>query len=140
MASRAKLPTPEAGTAAVTAFMATLDHPQMAGLTALRALILDVDPTIAEGIKWNAPSFRTADWFATFNLRAGTGIELILHFGAKAKDLGDVAIADPDGLLTWLARDRAMLRLADAAALDRHQAAISVILRQWVAALATASR
>ncbi|WP_293370726.1 DUF1801 domain-containing protein [Nevskia sp.] len=135
MANAAKLPPPEAGTAAVTAFMATLDHPQKAALAALRALILSVDPTIAEGIKWNAPSFRTADWFATFNLRAKTGIELILHFGAKAKGLGDVAIADPDGLLKWLAKDRAMLRIADAAALDRHQAAISAILRQWIAVL-----
>lgn len=135
MASAAKLPTPEAGTAEVDAFMATLDHPQHAVLLALRALILSTDPTIAEGIKWNAPSFRTADWFATINLRSKADVQLILHFGAKVKTLGDIAIADPAALLKWLGKDRALLSLADAAALNRHQAAIAAILRQWIAVL-----
>lgn len=136
MASAAKLPGPEAGKAEVADFMATLDHPQKAGLAALRALILSVDPMIAEGIKWNAPSFRTADWFATFNLRSKGEIQLILHFGAKVKNLGDIAIADPAGLLKWLGKDRAMLRLADGAAIDGQREAVTALLRQWIAVLA----
>lgn len=134
--TRRKLPTPEAGRAEVEACMRALDHPQKAELAALRALILSIDPTIAEGIKWNAPSFRTTDWFATFNLRSTGDVQLILHFGARVKDLGDLAIADPAGLLKWLGKDRAMLRLTDLAAITRQSDAIAALLRQWIAVLA----
>lgn len=116
--------------------MSALDHPQKAELAALRALILSIDPTIAEGIKWNAPSFRTTDWFATFDLRGKDGIRLILHFGARVKDLGDIAIADPAGLLKWLGKDRAMLSLTDLATITRQSGAIAALLRQWIAVLA----
>jgi len=135
MSSAAKLPPPEAGKAEVDAFMATLDHPQKAALAALRALILSADPGIAEGIKWNAPSFRTTDWFATFNLRSKGDIQLILHFGAKVKALGDIAIADPSGLLKWLGTDRAMMNLSDIAAIESQRDAVVALLRQWIAVL-----
>jgi hypothetical protein len=41
------------------------------------------------GTKWNAPSFRTTEFFATLNLRAKDGVDrvwLVLHLGAKVKD------------------------------------------------------
>ena len=135
MPNTPKLPTPAAGAADVAAFMAALEHPLTAEIAALRALILGIDPAIAEGIKWKAPSFRTTDWFATFNLRSTHELQVILHFGARVKDLGDIAIADPSGLLQWLARDRALLRLTDGAAIDRHRTAITALLRQWIAAM-----
>lgn len=131
-----KLPTADAGRAEVDACMATLEHPLKAELAALRQLILAADPTIAEGIKWNAPSFRTTDWFATVNLRSTADLQLILHFGARVKALGDLAIDDPAGLLTWLSRDRALLRLADRAAIDRQRPALTALLRAWIALLA----
>lgn len=56
-------------------------------LETVRRIILSVDSSIQEGVKWNSPSFRTADWFATVNLRGKGGEErvwLILHAGAKA--------------------------------------------------------
>ncbi|MDH5829038.1 hypothetical protein QFW80_00675 [Luteimonas sp. M1R5S18] len=62
--------TPADTRAAVDALMATLTHPHKASIEALRAAILAVDPSIAEGVKWNAPSFRTHEYFATFHLRA----------------------------------------------------------------------
>lgn len=133
---RKKPPTPDAGRAEVDACMATLEHLLKTELAALRLLILAADPTIAEGIKWNAPSFRTTDWFATFNLRSTADVQLILHVGARVKELGDLAIDDPAGLLKWLARDRALLRCADLAAIDRQRPAITALLRAWIAVLA----
>ncbi|HVH33578.1 MAG TPA: nuclear transport factor 2 family protein, partial [Tahibacter sp.] len=99
----------------VDAFLATLQHPARDLVVALRRLVLDADASIAEGIKWNAPSFRTRDWFATTHLRMKAGIGLILHFGAKKNAIADsgVAIPDPGGLLDWLARDRAMILFRD---------------------------
>ena len=65
----------------VEAFLAALDHPFKQEVLALRQIILGADPGIAEGIKWNAPSFRTSEWFATFQLRARDCVQVILHLG-----------------------------------------------------------
>lgn len=70
-------------TNAVDQFMAALDHPCKAEIEALRAALRAVDPAIAEGIKWNAPSWRTSEYFATTHLHAKTGFGLILHLGPR---------------------------------------------------------
>ena len=45
----------------VEGFLASLDHPFKQEILAIRQVILGADPAIAEGIKWNAPSFRTSE-------------------------------------------------------------------------------
>lgn len=121
--------------AAVDAFMARLDHPHRTAIERLRTLIPAVDPSIAEGIKWNAPSWRTGEYFATTHLRAKQGFAVILHLGAKMRDMpaSGVAIDDPQQLLTWLGKDRAWIGFADAADLAAKAHALQAILRQWIA-------
>jgi len=118
----------------VDAFLAALDHPRKPEILALRRIILGADPAIAEGIKWNAPSFRTAEWFATFHLRAKTGVQVILHFGAKVRDKADAraAIADPRSLLTWLGPDRASVTFADLAEVEAKGSAFAAVIREWI--------
>ena len=115
-------------------FMHKLDHPMKTELEALRALILGTDPTIAESIKWNAPSFRTTEYFATANLRSTDAVQLIMHFGAKVGDISTtgVAINDPNGLLTWLAKDRATVKFRDMTAIVTNGTALVDIVRQWI--------
>jgi hypothetical protein len=60
----------------VETFLASLDHPFKQEILALRQIFLGADPSIAEGIKWNAPSFRTSEYFATFHLRAKDGVQV----------------------------------------------------------------
>jgi hypothetical protein len=74
-------------TAAVNEYMRTFAHPFTAEVEILRRAILAADPSISEGVKWNAPSYRTTEYFATTNLRAKVGIGLVLHLGAKVRDL-----------------------------------------------------
>ncbi len=69
--------------AAVDAFMATLEHPHKDAIAALRDVVRGADPSIAEGVKWNVPSFRTHEYFATTHLRAKVGLGLILHLGER---------------------------------------------------------
>lgn len=124
---------PKATAGDVTALLATLEHPRLAEIQALRALILAADPSIAEGVKWNAPSFRTSEYFATFHLRARDGVQLILHRGAKKRaDAGDLAVADPTGLLTWLAPDRATVVFADLADVTARGPALQALIRSWI--------
>ncbi len=118
--------------ASVDTFLATLDHPFKPVIEALRATILAVDPAIHESIKWNAPSFATTEHFATMQLRAKDGVQLILHRGAKKRDDPSAAIADPTHLLEWLADDRASLELTSLADLTSKRPAFIALVRQWL--------
>ena len=139
------MPTPRAGKSSaakraappadVDAFVAALDHPHADAIRALRAIILGVDPRVAAEIKWNAPSFRTSEHFATFQLRAREGVQLILHFGARKRPElpSRAAIRDPGGLLEWLAPDRASVRFRDDADVKARRPAFEAVLRDWIA-------
>jgi len=115
--------------------MLTLDHPFKREIEAIRKLVLGADPKIAEGVKWNAPSFRTTEYFATTNLREKNGIGVILHLGAKVKELpsGGVLIEDPMKLLKWLAKDRAMIVFESSQDFEAKKAAFERIVRLWIA-------
>lgn len=136
--SSKQLAAPRAGALAsdpaVEAFMRDLEHPLKAQFQALRQLIRGVSPEVTEEIKWNVPSFRTSEHFATFNLRGKAGLRLILHTGAKvrASATTGVEIADPDGLLEWLAKDRAMVTIRDADDLQTRGPALQSLLRAWI--------
>ena len=121
-------------TQAVDAFMLQLEHPHKSSVELLRKVMLGVDAAVAEGIKWNAPSFRTREYFATTHLRSKAGIGLILHMGAKVRESADGAIAmdDPTRLLKWLGKDRAMVEFAGADELEGKKPALIAVLRQWI--------
>lgn len=129
------VPSSRADTAeAVDAFLATLAHPHLAAIHRLRRLITDAHASIAEGIKWNAPSFRTREYFATFHLRQPRGVALILHLGARRRDplLDGSKIEDPQALLRWLGPNRAMVAFADADQIQARAPAFQTLIRRWI--------
>ncbi|MEP7339419.1 MAG: DUF1801 domain-containing protein [Acidobacteriota bacterium] len=138
MASKASSSKPKTRSASapddVETFLAALEYPFKPEILAIRQIILSADPSIAEGIKWNAPSFRTSEYFATLNLRARDGVQVILHFGAKKRDdlTARAAIADPESLLEWLASDRALVKFRDLKELDAKRSAFANVIRQWI--------
>lgn len=118
---------------AVEAYLKTLEHPLKRDFEAARRIILGASPTIREGIKWNVPSFATSDYFATFNPRAKTSVELVFHFGAKAKGIqAKGKIPDPKGLLKWLADDRAMVSLGSGKVIAANKSAFEALVRAWI--------
>jgi len=133
-------PTPATGrkttttdtAAAVDQFMAKLEHPHKSAVAELRRIICAADPSIAEGVKWNAPSFRTTEYFATTHLRATDGIGMVLHLGAKVRERPAFQLEDPRGLLKWLAKDRALMNFAGVEDVKAHEPAIQAIVRQWI--------
>lgn len=118
----------------VESFLRTLKHPLKTEIEAVRRIILDASPKIDEGVKWNAPSFRTeSDWFATFNLRAEDSVQLIFHLGAKKRaDLKGFEIADPNGLMKWLGKDRALLTLGAGRDISANRKALEMIVCAWI--------
>ena len=119
-------------TPGVDGFMANLEHPNKPEIEALRQIIRGADSTIEEGVKWNAPSFRTTEFFATTNLRTKGGVGIIFHLGAKVRDIATLPIEDPKNLLTWLGKDRAITTFADMKDVRDQRAALEDIVRQWI--------
>lgn len=118
------------------AFLSRLDHSRKAEIQALRNVILGVDRRIEESIKWNAPSFAIGEHFATFKLRPGDVVQIVLHTGAKVKaPPAPVAIDDPMGMLKWAAKDRCVVTFADQADVRAKRSAFTTILEQWIAQL-----
>ncbi len=132
------MPSPQPPAAAVTAWINTLPPAQAAVVLPARAIIHEAVPTATESIKWAAASFATTEHFATFRV-SGRGnpppVQLILHLGARVRTTAQtgVDVPDPEGLLTWLAKDRAMLVLPDAAWVDARRGALRELLAAWAA-------
>ncbi|HTF87428.1 MAG TPA: DUF1801 domain-containing protein [Planctomycetota bacterium] len=133
-AVKPKADASEAGSS-VDAYMRELEHPLKREIELLRKLILGVSPKIREEVKWRAPSFRTSDFFATIHnpLRSMDSVMMILHRGARAKGLTiQGKIEDPDGLLKWLAKDRAIVTFANAKAIQGKRAALQAVIGEWI--------
>lgn len=109
-------------------------HPLAKEIDAARRIILGASPAISEGVKWNAPSFRTEkDWFATVNLRSKETLQLVFHLGAKARpDLKAFKLADPNGLMKWLGKDRALVTLGAGREIAENRKAFETIVRAWI--------
>jgi len=114
------------------ALLAALDHPLKADIEGVRKLILSTDPAISDGVKWNSLSFRKSDWFATVNLRSKDVVQLVFHTGAKVKDNPDFKIPDENGLLLWLAKDRALITLGAGKKLKTNAGALEAIVKAWI--------
>lgn len=132
MSHAGSTPARRSAPATVEAWLAALDHPFKAEILALRQVILGADPRITESVKWNAPSFRTAEYFATFHLRAHDGVRVILHLGAKPRDGAQLQIADPAGLLAWLGPDRASATFRSLDEVVAQRDAFEQIIRLWI--------
>jgi uncharacterized protein YdhG (YjbR/CyaY superfamily) len=109
-------------------------HPLAKEIVAVRRIILGASPAISEGVKWNAPSFRTEkDWFATVNLRSKESLQLVFHLGAKARpDLKAFKLGDPNGLMKWLGKDRALVTLGAGRDIPANKKAFEAIVRAWI--------
>ena len=119
--------------ATVQSFIAALDHPLKQEVVALRQVLLGADPKITEEIKWNAPSFRTSEHFATMHLRSKNSLQLILHLGARSKrTVPPDAIADPHKLLKWLGPDRASVSFTGREDLVQKSGPLVAIVREWI--------
>jgi hypothetical protein len=111
-----------------------LDHTRKAEVLALRELIREAVPGLTENIKWNAPNYGRGDADRiTMRLHPGNRVQLILHRGAKAGADDMFRFQDPDKLISWAAPDRGVITITDASDLVAKSAAISEVLRRWMA-------
>ncbi len=114
--------------------MLHLTHPFKSEIQAIRSAILGASATITEGIKWNTPSFRTSEYFATIHLREKNGIGVVLHLGAKVREVGPggIWVEDPVKLLKWLGKDRAMIVFKDMSDFQSKREAFEEVICRWI--------
>jgi hypothetical protein len=133
---RAARPSTRAADESVDAYLAALQHPHKKGVQALRKAILGVDARIREEVKWNAPSFRLEDHFATFRLHPGSIFQIVLHTGAKAKvNPKQFHLDDPQSLLKWAAKDRCVIAFESDADAMTKRAEVVRMVKDWIAQL-----
>lgn len=136
MATKKSPPRRRAAVAGVDDYMATLQHPHKAGVQALREMLLGIDAGVREEVKWNAPSFRLADHFATFRLHPAPAFQLVLHNGTKPKNPAkQFRLDDPAGLVKWAAKDRCYVTFASTADALAKRDAVRALVVSWIAQL-----
>jgi hypothetical protein len=118
-------------------FLRELKHRHKAEIEAIRAIILGADKRIQEAVKWNSLSYHVDEHFATFHLRAKTGVQVVFHRGAKVKEASAdrLPIDDPAGILTWITNDRATATFADVTDVAAKAKALKKIVKQWITLL-----
>ncbi len=115
------------GSPAVDAFLQGLEHPQRALIVAIRDDLRRAGPSLAERVKWNAPSTHLDGVdFSAFNLRAKGFVQLILLFP-------NGLVGEDAGILEGPWPDRRFVRFVDEADYRGKRAALGKIVRAWIA-------
>ena len=133
------MPKPQKPPADAATFFAACKHPLLAELLALRTIVQQSAPKLAEIIKWNAPSYHIAggDDCLTFNLSAKDRVRLVFHCGAKQKDTrGQGPLVEVDhAWLQWPADDRAVATFFDMAEVEAAKPSLIKLVRAWILAV-----
>jgi hypothetical protein len=111
----------------VDAYMDALEHPFKAEVQALREIIVQAHPKIAERIKWNSPSYYYGVDMAAFNLRAKGFVQLIFVFHKGQM------IHDHQGLLQGVWKDRREARFSSMEDILAKKSTLEQVIRDWVA-------
>ena len=122
-------------TQTVEQLLSLLDHPDSGLINEVRALVMQTEPTLVEGVKWNAPSYAlNGNDIITFNFRNYGAVSLIFHTGPKGKDTktGNRLFEDSSGLVEWVADKRFVVKVGDGRFLQTHAAAINKLVQTWV--------
>jgi hypothetical protein len=59
-------------------------------------------------------------------------VGLVLHLGAKVREIPGVPIQDPHGLLKWLAKDRAIITFTGLDDIQNRESSLKNIIVQWI--------
>lgn len=119
----------------VDRFLEGVDPESRDALQAVRRLVLAAHEGVTEHIKWNGPSFCCGgDNRITTGLERKGGIRVVLHRGAKPRPLSAFRFEDPNGLASWLAPDRGVVRFTTAADVERCADAFQDLAGRWISA------
>lgn len=122
---RKKKGSPVSRTDKVDEFLENLSHPLKAEVETVRSIIKGVDASVAEEVKWKAPSFNyKGEYLVTFNLRDTERIHLVFH-NPKIPEVKST-------LLEGDYKDRRMMYFADMDDIKAKKADLEKIVKQLI--------
>jgi len=118
----------------VTQFLDALNHPFRAEIEALRHIILSIDKSITENIKWNGPNYcYKNDDRITTSIQPPKQLRRVLHCGAKVKTAPKEKLIKNDyGILEWKGNDRAIATFKSMQDVERMKENLIMILVEWI--------
>lgn len=113
----------------------TPDARQM--IDALRMIVRSGLPHAVETIKWNAPSFAVdGEDRITLGLGRKGEARLVLHRGAKKRELIDLTAIDHASVASWPTPDRGVVTFCDLEAIHAREAELTSLCSRWATAAA----
>lgn len=117
----------------VWALVEALSHPLQDQIFLSGTWILEAQPGIEAGVKWNSLSFRTTEWFATLNKNAKDRVEYVFHFGAKARESNDLKDFPARTFkIAWKSTDRCIVTLPNIRETAGLEDEFKDFVRQWI--------
>jgi hypothetical protein len=114
-------------------FRAGLDATTLQIVDRLRQIIRAAHRDLSERIKWNAPSFALGDTdLITLGLERRGGVRVVLHRGAKPKDVAGFEFSDPAGLATWPAPDRGVIVFHGVEDVEARREGLEDLFARWL--------
>lgn len=117
-------------------FLADQPSEKLVQISALRQIIMKVEPNLEESLKWNAPNYtyRGEDRI-TFNLMNKQNIvKLILHMGATKKEhkSGEPILKDDEGIVEWNSDIRGTISFVDMDDINLSEERLRKVIRSWL--------
>lgn len=120
----------------VDEFLQDLSDDRKQQINALRRIILNTNPNLAEHIKWNSPSYAlNGEDRLTFNMHYPDKTMLLLHMGATRKEdkKGVPVMKDESGLITWNSDIRGTLSFTTLEQIEDRHLQLEKIISRWLA-------
>ena len=120
----------------VDEFLNGLDEDRRSQVLKLREYILDVEPSLTEHIKWNAPSYvKNDEDRITFNtMNKESIVKLVFHMGAtKAEDKNGQPILKGAHLIEWASDIRGYMTFTTLDEIIANKKEIKRTVQEWLA-------
>ena len=120
----------------VDEFLNGLDEDRRSQVLKLRDYILDVEPSLTEHIKWNAPSYvKNDEDRITFNtMNKESIVKLVFHMGAtKKEDKNGQPVLDDARLIEWVSDIRGYMTFTTLDEIIANKNEIKRTVQEWLA-------
>ena len=120
----------------VDEFLNGLDEDRRSQVLKLREYILDVEPSLTEHIKWNAPSYVKEDEDRmTFNtMNKESIVKLVFHMGAtKKEEKKGQPVLDDARLIDWVSDIRGYMTFNTLGEIIANKNEIKRTVQEWLA-------
>ena len=108
----------------VSNWFKTSNNPKTDEMEAVRNIILNVNNSITEDIKWSAPNFKYNGDICTFNPKTKSYVNLTFHNGAE--------LNDPLGLLEGEGKKSRVAKFKDFADIKQKKRALELVIKEYM--------